>query len=83
MPIDDADATDPSGPGRAAGQARDGLELVDVALGLGPLALGTIVGLLTNARGQPWWIGAAPADDFVMKTRSDRHSSGRCLGVGC
>ena len=55
MPIDDADATDPSVPGHAAGRTRDGLEPVDVALGLGPLALGTIVGLLTNARGQPWY----------------------------
>ena len=55
MPIDDADAIDPSVPGRAERRAPNSLEPVDVALGLGPLALGTVVGFLTNARGQPWY----------------------------
>jgi benzodiazapine receptor len=55
MPIHDADAIDPSVAGRAARRAADRLEPVDVALGIGPLVLGTLVGLLTNASGQPWY----------------------------
>ena len=43
----------PDGPGSAAGRVPAAVGIA--ALGLGPLVLGTAVGLITNASGQTWY----------------------------
>ena len=55
MPSHDTDAIDPGVLGRAAVRGARSLEPIDVALGVGPLVLGTVVGILTNTSGQPWY----------------------------
>ena len=55
MPTHDADAVSTRAAARAARRVADRLEPVDIVLGVGPLVLGTIVGVLTNASGQAWY----------------------------
>jgi benzodiazapine receptor len=55
MPIHDTDAIDPAALGPSAAQRIRSLEPIDVALGVGPLVLGTVVGYLTNTSGQLWY----------------------------
>jgi translocator protein len=55
MPTIPDDVLDVSRAGAAARRAASRIEPADVALGVGPLVLGTIVGLVTNASGQLWY----------------------------
>ena len=55
MPTQDTDAIDPAALARAAAGRVRSLEPIDVALGVGPLVLGTVVGFLTNTSGQLWY----------------------------
>ena len=55
MPTTRTDAPDLTGAGAAARRVVGRIEPADVALGIGPLVLGTIVGLVTNASGQLWY----------------------------
>ena len=51
MPTASDDALDVTSANKAARRLASRIEPADVALGLGPLVLGTAVGILTNARG--------------------------------
>ena len=55
MPNPVADAADTTRPTAAARRIEIRIEPVDVALGVGPLVLGSVVGVLTNASGQGWY----------------------------
>jgi tryptophan-rich sensory protein len=55
MPSIPDDAVDVSRAGAAARRAASRIEPADVALGFGPLLLGTTVGLVTNEGGQLWY----------------------------
>jgi translocator protein len=55
MPTSPDDALHVSRAGAAARRAASRIEPADVALGVGPLVLGTIVGLVTNEGGQVWY----------------------------
>ena len=50
-----ADAADTTRATAVARRMEIRIEPVDVALGVGPLILGTVVGILTNASGQGWY----------------------------
>jgi benzodiazapine receptor len=55
MPTTRDDAIDVQRAGEAARRLARRIEPADVALGIGPLVLGTIVGLVTNEGGQVWY----------------------------
>jgi tryptophan-rich sensory protein len=55
MPTNRVAALDLASAGETARRVVRRIEPADVALGIGPLVLGTIVGLVTNASGQLWY----------------------------
>jgi hypothetical protein len=79
MPTSLDDARDVTRAGSAGRRNLSRIEPADVALGVAPLVLGTIVGLVTNEGGQLWYRRLSKPSwtppDAVFGRRSGRSST--------